>query len=206
MRRLNQTGSGIVEILLIIIIVAILGFTGWFVWQGKRNTDKTLSDTGKSMASAVTTKASTAQYMNYRETGKSTGGVAILSASDVSKLTGASDKLKAYFAAALPNSTCASSSPVCSAGDVIVKNTVASTYGDFAAVYNPDSYEVVGPDPVSGSIVQIWGGQTSPLCSVLQQAVSKYSIPSGFYSRDSFFSCYPSANGASAIPYTSYHS
>jgi hypothetical protein len=41
MRRLNQTGSGIVEVLLIIVVVAILGFAGWLIWHDRQSTTQT---------------------------------------------------------------------------------------------------------------------------------------------------------------------
>jgi hypothetical protein len=44
MRKLNQSGSGVVEIVLIVVVVAILGFTGWFVYDSKKSVDKTTSD------------------------------------------------------------------------------------------------------------------------------------------------------------------
>lgn len=38
----NQNGYGTVEIILIIVIVAAIGFVGWFVYHTKQNSDKTL--------------------------------------------------------------------------------------------------------------------------------------------------------------------
>lgn len=51
----NESGFSAVEVLLVLVIVAILGFTGWFVWNSQKNTNKTLSDTNKSQA--ATSKA-----------------------------------------------------------------------------------------------------------------------------------------------------
>jgi hypothetical protein len=51
----NQSGFTVVEGIAIIVIVAILGFTGWFVWSSQKATSKTLSDTNKS-ATAQSTK------------------------------------------------------------------------------------------------------------------------------------------------------
>lgn len=36
----NQKGFGVVEGLLILVIVGLIGFTGWYVWHIKQNTDK----------------------------------------------------------------------------------------------------------------------------------------------------------------------
>jgi type II secretory pathway component PulJ len=46
----QQSGFAVVESLLILVIVAIIGGTGWFVWHSKQQTDKTLSETGNSQA------------------------------------------------------------------------------------------------------------------------------------------------------------
>lgn len=47
---------------MVFVVVAILGFTGWFVWNSQKNTDKTLSDANKS------TQAVTAQKKPAQET------------------------------------------------------------------------------------------------------------------------------------------
>lgn len=41
MRKLNQSGTGVVEVLLVILVIAILGITGWFVWHSRQAADKT---------------------------------------------------------------------------------------------------------------------------------------------------------------------
>lgn len=38
----NDRGFGVVEALLVLVIVGILAFTGWFVWNAKQNADKSL--------------------------------------------------------------------------------------------------------------------------------------------------------------------
>jgi len=48
MKKPDQTGFATIEAVLIIVVVAILGYTGWFVWHAKQNTDKTLSNTANS--------------------------------------------------------------------------------------------------------------------------------------------------------------
>jgi len=44
MKKLNrdQAGFSAVETILIIVIVAIVGFVGWFVYHSKQNSDKAL--------------------------------------------------------------------------------------------------------------------------------------------------------------------
>src|SRR5262249_53344198 len=39
----KQKGFGAVEALLILVIIGMLGFTGWYVWHAKQTADKTLS-------------------------------------------------------------------------------------------------------------------------------------------------------------------
>jgi Tfp pilus assembly protein PilV len=52
MRR-NQQGFSVVEGLLILVIVGILGFTGWFVWHARQTADKTLSSADKSAGGTI---------------------------------------------------------------------------------------------------------------------------------------------------------
>lgn len=47
----DHNGFGSVELLLVIIIVAIIGFVGWYVARAKHNTDKTLGTAGSSQVS-----------------------------------------------------------------------------------------------------------------------------------------------------------
>jgi len=46
--RNKQQGFAVLEALLILIVLGILGFTGWFVYHSKQATDKTLASTGNS--------------------------------------------------------------------------------------------------------------------------------------------------------------
>lgn len=76
MRTLNQKGSGLVEIILILVVIAILGFTGWFVWHSKQSANKTLGETEKSSTQAPVTKKSnasqqsdTSNYVDIKEWG-----------------------------------------------------------------------------------------------------------------------------------------
>ncbi len=44
----QQKGFGLVQILLVIVIIGLLGGTGWYVVQARKNTDQTLQNTAKS--------------------------------------------------------------------------------------------------------------------------------------------------------------
>ena len=60
----NQSGFSAVEALLILIVVGILGFTGWYVLKAKSNTDKSLNSnhsTTPVIAKKSMTKATTPQ-------------------------------------------------------------------------------------------------------------------------------------------------
>ncbi len=48
--RNNQSGTGVLEALLILVIVGILGFTGWFVWSSQKSANDTYNNTDKSDA------------------------------------------------------------------------------------------------------------------------------------------------------------
>lgn len=72
----NQSGFSAVEAILVLVAVVILGFTGWFVWNSQKSTDKTLSQTGTSTApeakkTEATSKAEseTAGWLLYKAPG-----------------------------------------------------------------------------------------------------------------------------------------
>src|SRR5579871_5801589 len=44
MKILKQNGFSAIEGLLILVIVGLIGFTGWYVWHSKNNSDKALSE------------------------------------------------------------------------------------------------------------------------------------------------------------------
>lgn len=58
MKKLNQTGFAAIEAVLILVVVAILGFTGWFVWQAKQNTDESLNAANSSEQAIAKAKKS----------------------------------------------------------------------------------------------------------------------------------------------------
>lgn len=43
MKKTNQKGFSIAEALLILVVIGILGFTGWFVYHAKQTSDKNYS-------------------------------------------------------------------------------------------------------------------------------------------------------------------
>lgn len=63
MRKLDQNGSGVVEVILILVVIAILGFAGWFVWHSRQTrlpdkttgTSSTLKTSGQEPTAGNTT-------------------------------------------------------------------------------------------------------------------------------------------------------
>jgi cytoskeletal protein RodZ len=72
----SDSGFGLVEGLLILVVVGILGFTGWFVWHSKQTADKTLvvNSTAPSFKkqTKTTTSAPTANSSTAHDTTSST--------------------------------------------------------------------------------------------------------------------------------------
>jgi type II secretory pathway pseudopilin PulG len=67
----TQSGFSIIETLLVVVILGMLGFTGWFVWHAKQNTNKTLSETN----AAQTTAPKVAAITTFAECKASAGSV-----------------------------------------------------------------------------------------------------------------------------------
>ena len=78
----NQSGFSAVEALLILIIVGILGFTGYFVWHAKQSADKSLTPnnsttpvikkkttTNQTQPTTSTSQTSQQQYLAIKEWG-----------------------------------------------------------------------------------------------------------------------------------------
>ncbi len=114
----KQKGFSIVEGLLIFVVVGILGFTGWFVWNSQRQTNETLDNAAKDNSAVITstktpttnnsaptaTTAKTTNYLSIKQWGVkfeipsslsdlqytvSAGGV-YLDSNDLVKLAGSS--------------------------------------------------------------------------------------------------------------------
>ncbi len=49
----NQRGSGVVAFLLVLVIVGVIGFTGWYVWHSKQATDSTVQQTNAAAQSTA---------------------------------------------------------------------------------------------------------------------------------------------------------
>jgi hypothetical protein len=56
MKKSNQSGFAAIEAVLILVVVAILGFTGWFVWHAKQNADKSLNAANSSEQASIKAK------------------------------------------------------------------------------------------------------------------------------------------------------
>jgi len=73
MHTSRQQGFAALEALLVVIIVGLLGFTGWFVWHAKNNTDTSLNNasnsqpgiTKKTPAKSTKTDNVTATWTTY---------------------------------------------------------------------------------------------------------------------------------------------
>jgi hypothetical protein len=52
MKKSNQSGFAAIEAVLILVVVSILGFTGWFVWHAKQNANAALSNAANSQPKA----------------------------------------------------------------------------------------------------------------------------------------------------------
>lgn len=55
----RQDGFGAAELILVFVAIGIVGFAGWFVWNGQKNMAKTLDDSTKGSSAAVVSKKST---------------------------------------------------------------------------------------------------------------------------------------------------
>lgn len=71
----NQSGFAIIEAILVVIVLGIIGFTGYFVYHSRQATDKALADTGNSNVPAVkkpavkTAPADSQKFLEIKEWG-----------------------------------------------------------------------------------------------------------------------------------------
>lgn len=61
----TQSGFALVESLLIILILVIIGFGGYYVWHSQQQTNKTLSTAASTSQKAASTEASNASAQKY---------------------------------------------------------------------------------------------------------------------------------------------
>ncbi|MDB5163618.1 MAG: hypothetical protein JWS12_235 [Candidatus Saccharibacteria bacterium] len=73
MKKLNSKGFSAVEALLILIIVGVIGFVGWYVYKSQKDTNKTLNNTsqGASTPQKVTKTPTSSSPQSMTTTQKS---------------------------------------------------------------------------------------------------------------------------------------
>lgn len=64
MTKKNSNGFGALEGLLVIVLVGIIGFAGWYVWNAKESTDKTIAATNKTSQTMANRKQDTPMKVN----------------------------------------------------------------------------------------------------------------------------------------------
>jgi hypothetical protein len=71
MKRLNNDGFTLVEVLLILIFLGIIGFTGYYVWHSQKAADKalTVSDNSTGTVAVPATQKHTTKYLDIKEWG-----------------------------------------------------------------------------------------------------------------------------------------
>ncbi|HSX44795.1 MAG TPA: hypothetical protein VLF39_01625 [Candidatus Saccharimonadales bacterium] len=67
MKKLNESGIGTIETILILIIVSMIGATGWYVWHSKQSTDDSLNKANQN------SYAQTTKITNFDECKKAVG-------------------------------------------------------------------------------------------------------------------------------------
>jgi hypothetical protein len=78
MKKSYQSGFAAIEAVLVLVIVGILSFTGWFVWNAKQNADTSLENADKANSSESTKKTAAKDEVDSKTgltTFKSASGV-----------------------------------------------------------------------------------------------------------------------------------
>ena len=83
----NQAGFGIWPMILIIVIIAIIGATGWYVYKSVKNTNSTLNSTANTQ-STIATKSTATAKVNTPAAAANIVQVAFNNANDYSKNKG----------------------------------------------------------------------------------------------------------------------
>jgi hypothetical protein len=179
----KQSGFAHLESLLLLVVVAIIGFTFWYVWHSRNNANKSFANaantnqTGNYSKKAPNTKSpakspvkvAVPSLVNYTDT--NAAGLEVSSESDVDKLDGASDSFKDFIK------------------DKIKKNgnspsPCGNAYGIFVKKIYKDGFALGGEGQcggaeklwakVSSQWQEIGGTQQGFDCSLLEQ----YKVPS----------------------------
>jgi hypothetical protein len=66
-KQTNEDGFSAVEAILILIVVAIIGFAGWFVWHSQQATSKTLDAANNSSAASSSKQSTTSKPSNQTQ-------------------------------------------------------------------------------------------------------------------------------------------
>jgi prepilin-type N-terminal cleavage/methylation domain-containing protein len=64
-RNQKQAGFTIVEVLLVLILLAIVGFTGYYVWHSQKKTDETLTTTNNTAQTATPKQSTVTDNQKY---------------------------------------------------------------------------------------------------------------------------------------------
>lgn len=170
MKKLNEKGFGVVEGLLVVVIVALLGGAGFYVYNSNKKTSESLNNTGNSEIS--TNKKSSEETVKVPDliTYEGANRVVIKQKSEVDKLKGASQSFKDYIASLI--GTEPKIDPVCDSPEVVTVEKIYKdefAYGGFASCAG--SAAIWKKDGQTWQ--KIFAGQDIMVCDT----VEKYKIP-----------------------------
>lgn len=161
----NQKGFGAIEGLLILVIVGLIGFVGWYVFHAKTDTDKSLSSAAASSAATSSTKQTTASSSQPKSNNAGNPSASDIQAAHAAMIA---DCQKNY-----PSDTCASSSQDDKTAPNFVEGSVgANVPGEDIA----DAAYVALAKDIGGKWTVIWSGQSC----IPKTTASQYAIPSVF--------------------------
>jgi len=178
-KKHNQKGFTVVEVLLVLIFLAIIGFVIYYVVHSQSDSSKdnsnaaTIESSGGDNAAQSTSdngaavKTDGARYVDFR-TGTNKAGIKISTTVDVSRLTGIGSDLKQYFESNLA----ALNTPWNGESYPDAALTIRALYGDYAVGTAPslNAFIVWGPKADGSGITDLVGMQDAPTCSRLKDA------------------------------------